>query len=83
MVEGRIRGEVPAVDVIVSRCAGLDVHKNTVVACVLVTQPDGAARAEVRTFGTMTADLLTLRTDQPYFPPLVAFFDRRRKRLAR
>ena len=45
------------------RCAGLDVHnvhKKTVVACVLVTQPDGAARAEVRTFGTMTADLVRL-----------------------
>jgi transposase len=42
------------------RCAGLDVHKKTVVACVLVTQPDGTARPEVRTFGTMTADLTAL-----------------------
>jgi transposase len=37
------------------RCAGLDVHKKTVVACVL--SPTGA---EPRTFGTMTADLLAL-----------------------
>jgi transposase len=43
--------------VIHHRCAGLDVHKRTVVACVLVTQPDGTAQREVRTFGTMTADL--------------------------
>ena len=43
--------------VIHHRCAGLDVHKRTVVACVLVTQPDGSATPEVRTFGTMTADL--------------------------
>ncbi len=46
--------------VIHHRCAGLDVHKRTVVACVLVTQPGGAARSEVRTFGTMTADLTAL-----------------------
>ena len=43
-----------------NRCAGLDVHKRTVVACVLVTQPDGRARSEVRPFGTMTADLSAL-----------------------
>ena len=37
------------------RCAGLDVHKKTVVACVVT--PEGP---ETRTFGTMTADLLAL-----------------------
>ena len=37
------------------RCAGLDGHKRTVVACVLVTEPDGSARPVVRTFGTLTA----------------------------
>ena len=42
------------------RCAGLDVHKRTVVACVLITQPDGTLQREVRTFSTMTADLLLL-----------------------
>src|SRR5215475_14701997 len=36
------------------RCAGLDVHKKTVVACVVT--PEGQ---EIRTFGTMTAELLT------------------------
>ena len=41
-------------------CAGLDVHKKTVVACVRTIDPGGQARAEVRTFGTMTADLLGL-----------------------
>jgi transposase len=46
--------------VIHHRCAGLDVHKRTVVACALVTQPDGTARRAVRTFGTMTADLVAL-----------------------
>lgn len=42
------------------RCAGLDVHKRTVVACVLTTQPEGTCQREVRTFSTMTADLLAL-----------------------
>jgi len=36
-------------------CCGLDVHKRTVVACVMA--PDGQ---QVRTFGTMTRDLLAL-----------------------
>jgi hypothetical protein len=38
-----------------ARCAGLDVHKDTVVACVrCVTQP---AHREVRTFGTTVSEL--------------------------
>jgi transposase len=39
-------------------CAGLDVHKNNVVACV--RHDGGKARPEVRTFSTMTRDLLAL-----------------------
>ena len=39
---------------------GLDVHQQTVVACVLVSNPSGQARREVRTFGTMTHELLAL-----------------------
>jgi hypothetical protein len=46
-------------DVIHARCAGLDVHKKTVVACVRV-MADGAVRYEVRTFGTTTRELMTL-----------------------
>ncbi|HEY2428420.1 MAG TPA: IS110 family transposase [Acidimicrobiales bacterium] len=43
------------------RCsAGLDVHKMTVVACVRRAGPSGRVREEVRTFGTMTAELLLL-----------------------
>jgi transposase len=37
------------------RCCGLDVHKKTVVACLLTDQGK-----ELRTVGTMTADLLEL-----------------------
>jgi transposase len=47
-------------DILHDRCAGLDVHKKTVVACVRCTGPDGAVDSRVRTFGTMTADLLAL-----------------------
>jgi len=38
------------------RCAGLDVHKNTVVACVRIYRSE----PEVRTFATTTAGLLQL-----------------------
>ena len=37
------------------RCCGLDVHKKTVVACVLTS-----TRRETRTFGTMTFELMQL-----------------------
>ncbi len=47
-------------EVVYSRCAGFDVHKNTVVACVLVSEPGVKVKQEVRTFATMTKDLLQL-----------------------
>jgi transposase len=48
-------------DQVIERCAGLDVHRDTVAACVRVPGPDGRRVQEIRTFGTTTADLLTLR----------------------
>ena len=48
-------------DVVHSRCAGLDVHQATVVATVRVPAERGGRRVVTQTFGTMTADLLTLR----------------------
>ena len=48
-------------DVMVERCAGLDVHKDTVVACVRAPDPHGGRLSEVRTFGTFTVELLALR----------------------
>src|SRR5687768_7458388 len=41
-------------------CCGLDVHKKSVVACLLTVGAKGAAHKEVRLFGTMTEDLLAL-----------------------
>jgi len=49
------------VEVIVCRCAGLDVHKNTVMACVRVPGPDGGRVSTVRQFRTFTAGLRQLR----------------------
>jgi transposase len=47
-------------DVIYERCCGLDVHKNSVVACLLLSHPQGEPARVIRTFGTMTEDLLAL-----------------------
>jgi transposase len=47
-------------DILHDRCAGLDVHKKTVVACVRHVTADGRVEKQTRTFGTMTADLLEL-----------------------
>lgn len=38
----------------------MDVHKKSVVACLIRPGSDGRPHKEVRTFGTMTADVLTL-----------------------
>jgi transposase len=48
-------------DEIIERCAGLDVHQATVVACVLVPGRRRRAEKEVRSFRTMTKDLMALR----------------------
>ena len=43
-----------------ARCCGLDVHKKTVVACLLTTDLDGRLQQEVRTCGPVIADRLSL-----------------------
>jgi transposase len=47
-------------DTIYPHCAGLDVHKKTVVACRIFPDAEGNYLQEVRTFATMTGDLLRL-----------------------
>jgi transposase len=42
------------------RCAGLDVHQKTVVACVLTGAAGSEAKQEKRTFTTVTSDLLKM-----------------------
>lgn len=47
--------------VVHARCAGLDVHKKTVVACRIVPDGQGGWDKQTQTFGTMLADLLALK----------------------
>jgi transposase len=47
-------------DVVYRHCAGLDVHKKTVVACCITPGAKGEKQIEIRTFGTMTVNLLAL-----------------------
>ena len=47
-------------EVLYPRCAGLDVHKDTVVAAVRLIEGDGSIRREVETFATTTPGLLAL-----------------------
>jgi transposase len=47
-------------DILYPVCAGLDVHKDTVVACVRRLDAKGKAQRQTRTFGTMTIHLLAL-----------------------
>jgi transposase len=44
-------------EVVHERCCGLDVHKRTVVACVLSPGPGGSVTREVETFSTMLGEL--------------------------
>jgi transposase len=50
----------PVAEVVHPHCCGLDVHKRTVAACILLPGPDALPLQDVRTFGTMTEDLLAL-----------------------
>jgi transposase len=48
-------------NIVYERCAGLDVHKKTVVACALTPDEKGQRQKQRCTFSTMTPDLLKLR----------------------
>jgi transposase len=48
-------------EIVVERCAGLDVHKDLVVACVRLPGPTGERETKIASFSTFTEDLLTLR----------------------
>src|SRR5690349_13684062 len=73
-------------EVLYPRCAGLDVHKATVVAAVRLVAGGKVAR-EVRTFATTTAGLLELAEwlaeNGKRCPAVTAFRHRRQPRAAR
>jgi transposase len=64
----RLRWEVSTMQVVYERCCGLDIHKRTVVACLITPPPSsgpqpsgqGQPNKEIKSFGTMTEDLLKL-----------------------
>jgi transposase len=47
-------------EILYTQCCGLDVHKKTVVACRITQDSSGQRHKEVRTFGTVTQELLLL-----------------------
>jgi hypothetical protein len=48
------------VETLIRRCAGLDVHKASVVACVRVIDENGELLSFTQSFGTTAGDLLKL-----------------------
>jgi hypothetical protein len=48
-------------ETLVERGCGLDVHQATVVACLLRVGKDGKVQKQVRTFGTTTRELRSMR----------------------
>lgn len=46
--------------VVYTHCAGLDVHKKTVTACVIIPSEKGGWKRETRTFETHTNSLLSM-----------------------
>ena len=47
-------------DVIYTRCRGLDIHTKTMVACLMTREEGQPPIRTMRSFGTMRADLLAL-----------------------
>ena len=48
-------------EVMIERCCGIDVHKVKLTACLLVGKPSIKAQKTIKTFSTMTSDLLALK----------------------
>jgi transposase len=47
-------------EVLVARCAGLDVHQAVIVACVLIAQANGRSRKEQAEFSSTASGLAGL-----------------------
>lgn len=48
-------------EAIIEKCCGIDVHKMNIVVCLAVGKPDEKPRTTIKTFSTMTYDLLACR----------------------
>jgi len=60
MIHPLSRKEIP-MEAILERCCGIDVHKKTITACLMVGKPQEKPKKTVRTFTTMTRDLLACK----------------------
>jgi transposase len=47
-------------DVVFPACAGLDVHKKSIMACRIARTVNGARQIDIQSFGTTTSDILAL-----------------------
>jgi transposase len=47
-------------EVVYRRCCGIDIHKKVIVACLIMLTASGERHTEIRTFGTVTKELLDL-----------------------
>jgi len=57
-----IRGDdSKIIEVVHSVCCGLDVHKDSISACLIFFDDHGRERIEVQAFGTLTGDIMRLR----------------------
>jgi hypothetical protein len=54
-------GKEVVMHVLHQTCAGMDVHKKDVKVCLVSRDSQGQRQEEVRTFRTMTSDLLAMR----------------------
>lgn len=45
-------------ELVYPRCCGIDIHKKTIVACLITPRSDGGRQKEIRTFRTVTTELL-------------------------
>ncbi len=48
-------------EAIIERCCGIDVHKKTITACLMVGKPNEKPTVTIKTFSTMTRDLLACK----------------------
>jgi len=48
-------------EAIIDRGCGIDVHKKTILVCLMVGKPDEKPRKTIKTFSTMTRDLLACK----------------------
>jgi hypothetical protein len=58
-MDSAARQKEAAMEVLEGRCCGLDAHRETVAACVLIRDA-GRCQKEKRIFGTTTKELLEL-----------------------